>query len=58
MIKKIKRLAEGYTFRPERRDGDGGNQQDGGDHSQDALGDHMNSFSFFRSEYKPATCSA
>jgi len=57
MIQKIKRLSKRYAFRSERRDGDGGNQQDGGDHSQDALGDHMKSFSVFRSAYKAATCS-
>lgn len=58
MVEQIKRLAERYAFRPERRDGDGGNQQDGGYHGQDALGDHMNSFWFSRPEYNAATWGA
>ncbi len=55
MVEKKDRLPEGYAFGPKRRDGDGGDQQDGSDHGQDALSNHMNSFSVFRSVYKPAT---
>ena len=57
MVEKIQRPVERYALRPERRDGDGGDQQDSGNHGQGAFGDHMNSFSFLRSEYSPATCS-
>jgi hypothetical protein len=45
-------------LRPEGRHANGGDQQDGGNDGQGALGNHMNSFSFLRSVYKPATCSA
>ena len=39
----------GTAGRPEHRQGDGSDQQHGGQHGKDALGNHMNSFSFFRS---------
>jgi len=58
MVEQVKRLTEGYAFRPERRDSDGGDQQDGRDDGQDALGNHMNSFSFLQSAYSAAGCSA
>ena len=58
MIEKVQRLPQRYAFGPERRDGDGGDQKDGGKHGQGALGNHMNSFSDLRSVYKLATCSA
>ena len=43
---------------PEGRQGNGADEQDGGQDSQGSLGDHMNSFSFFRSVYRSATKSA
>lgn len=55
MIKKIKRLAKRDALGPERRDADGGDQKDGGEYGQDALGNHMNSFSVLRSAYNAAT---
>ena len=42
-------LAERHRRRPEHCQGDGSNQQDGGDYREGALGNHMNSFSFFQS---------
>jgi hypothetical protein len=42
-------LAERHPWRPEHRQGDRSNQQHGGEHGKDTLGNHMNSFSFFRS---------
>jgi hypothetical protein len=41
-------------LRSERRDGDGGDQQDGGDHGQDALGNQLNNFSFSRLDHDRA----
>lgn len=58
MIKQIQRLTKRYAFRTERRKGNGDYEKHGGDDGQGAGGNHMNSFSFFRSLYKPATCSA
>jgi hypothetical protein len=45
-------------LRAEHRESDGTDEQGGGKDSKDALQDHMNSFSFLRSAYSPATNSA
>ena len=38
VVKQVQRLAERYALRPERRDGDGGNQQDGGESQPGRVG--------------------
>ncbi len=49
MIDHEQRLAERHPGRAEHRQGDSSDQQHGGEHGEDALRNHMNSFSFLRS---------
>jgi hypothetical protein len=48
-------LAERHADGAQNRERHGGYQEDRGEHGQDTLGDHMNSFSFFLPSHIAAT---
>ena len=56
-VEAIQRNGQRLTPHAQKSERGGGHQQDGGQDGQNALNDHMNSFSPWRAEYKPATKS-